>query len=31
MIGMDKSREVRDSHLQAGMQEGMVQALTHFG
>jgi uncharacterized protein YndB with AHSA1/START domain len=25
-----KSREVRDSHLQAGMQEGMVQALTHL-
>jgi uncharacterized protein YndB with AHSA1/START domain len=25
-----KSREVRDGHLQAGRQDGMVQALTHL-
>lgn len=25
-----KSREVRDGHLQAGMQEGMIQALMHL-
>jgi uncharacterized protein YndB with AHSA1/START domain len=25
-----KSREARDGHLQAGMEEGMVRALTHL-